>query len=149
MGGEGLDRQELCGPRARLQIQPHLPKSHQPALRVGANILFQSLEVVGIRRLVVQIRPISKNDLLPELQRPGRGSRCSPTSRPAREFYIDNLLVRIHSIIVMTRWTGLAPWVFEFPFPGSLPSHLPGRQELCGPWARLQVQPHLPNRVSF
>ena len=28
--------------------------------------------------------------------------------------------VRIHFIIVMIRWTGLAPWEFEFPFPGSL-----------------------------
>ena len=27
-----------------------------------------------------------------------------------REFFIDNLLVRIHCIIVMIRWTGLAPW---------------------------------------
>ena len=27
-----------------------------------------------------------------------------------REFFIDNLLVRIHIIIVMIRWTGLAPW---------------------------------------
>ena len=39
-----------------------------------------------------------------------------------REFFIDNLLVRIHFIIVMVRWTGLAPWEFEFPFPGSLTS---------------------------
>jgi len=37
-----------------------------------------------------------------------------------REFFIDNLLVRIHFLIVMIRWTGLAPWEFEFPFPGSL-----------------------------
>ena len=37
-------------------------------------------------------------------------------------FFIDNLLVRIHFIIVMIRWTGLAPWGFEFPFPGSLSS---------------------------
>jgi len=37
-----------------------------------------------------------------------------------REFFIDNLLIRIHFIIVMIRWTGLAPWEFEFPFPGSL-----------------------------
>ena len=28
---------------------------------------------------------------------------------PAREFFIDNLLVRIHFIVVMIRWTGLAP----------------------------------------
>jgi len=26
-----------------------------------------------------------------------------------RGFFIDNLLVRIHFIIVMIRWTGLAP----------------------------------------
>ena len=43
-------------------------------------------------------------------------------SRRAREFFIDNLLVRIHLIIVMIRWTGLAPWEFEFPFPDSLTS---------------------------
>ena len=35
---------------------------------------------------------------------------------------IDNLLVRIHFIIVMIRWIGLAPWEFEIPFPGSLAS---------------------------
>jgi len=39
-----------------------------------------------------------------------------------REFFIDNLLVRVHFIIVMIRWTGLAPWEFKFPFPGSLTS---------------------------
>ena len=27
-----------------------------------------------------------------------------------REFLIDDLLVRIHSIIEIIRWTGLAPW---------------------------------------
>ena len=32
------------------------------------------------------------------------------------ELLLDNLLVRIHFIIVMIRWTGLAPWEFEFPF---------------------------------
>ena len=30
-----------------------------------------------------------------------------------REFFIDNLLVRILFIIVRIRWTGLAPWEFE------------------------------------
>ena len=46
------------------------------------------------------------------------------TPKQEREFFIDNLLVRIHFIIVMTRWTGLTPWEFEFPFQGSLPSFL-------------------------
>ena len=27
-----------------------------------------------------------------------------------REFFIDNLLVRIHTIILIIAWTGLAPW---------------------------------------
>ena len=38
----------------------------------------------------------------------------------ARDVFMDNLLVRIHLVIVMIRWTGLAPWEFEFPFSGSL-----------------------------
>jgi len=29
-----------------------------------------------------------------------------------REVFIDNLLVQIHFIIVVIRWTGLAPWEF-------------------------------------
>jgi hypothetical protein len=39
-----------------------------------------------------------------------------------RDFFIDNLLVRIHFINVMMKWTGLARWELEFPFPGSLTS---------------------------
>jgi len=46
------------------------------------------------------------------------------TTGNQREFFIDNLLVRNHFIIVMIRWTGLAPLEFEFPFPGSLASTL-------------------------
>ena len=35
---------------------------------------------------------------------------------PERErIFIDNLLVRNHFIIVMIRWTGLAPWGFDAP----------------------------------
>ena len=30
------------------------------------------------------------------------------------------LLVRIHFIIVMIRWSGLAPWEFQFSEPSSL-----------------------------
>ena len=50
--------------------------------------------------------------------REGRGG-TAPAERE-REFFIDNLMVRIHLIIEMIWWTGLAPWEFEFPFPGSL-----------------------------
>jgi len=37
----------------------------------------------------------------------------SGCGRIEREFFIGNLLVRIHLIIVMIRWTGLAPWKFD------------------------------------
>ena len=30
-----------------------------------------------------------------------------------RDFVIDNLLVRIHFVIEMIWWTGLAPWEFD------------------------------------
>ena len=54
--------------------------------------------------------------------------------RPPRER--DNLLVRIHFIIEMVRWTGLAPWEFEFPFQVAL--HLP-------PPHSLTSKPQIPN----
>ena len=39
-----------------------------------------------------------------------------------RVFFIDCLLVPIHFIVEMIRWTGLAPREFEFHFPGNLTS---------------------------
>ena len=48
--------------------------------------------------------------------RPPRVNRQS-VPRQEREFFIDNLLVRVNRYF----WcTGLAPWEFESPFPGSL-----------------------------
>ena len=46
------------------------------------------------------------------------------TASGQKKFFVDNLLVHNHFIIVMIRWTGLAPWEFEFSFPGSLTSAL-------------------------
>ena len=78
----------------------------------------------------------------------GRGQCVPPDPRRSgvsappkeREFFIDNLLVRIHFIVEMIRWTGLAPRAFEFPFLGSLtftfqntlsnPALIPGRAAL-------------------
>ena len=37
-----------------------------------------------------------------------------------KEFFIDNLLIRIHFMIEMIWWTSLAQWELEFPFPDSL-----------------------------
>ena len=58
----------------------------------------------------------------------GRVARHRGTRAGTDEFFIDDLLVRIHFIIVMIRWTGLAPWEFEFPFQGSLTSAFLGEQ---------------------
>ena len=41
--------------------------------------------------------------------------RSTPPAERESEFFIDHLLVRIHYIIVMIKWTGLVPWEFEFP----------------------------------
>ena len=49
-----------------------------------------------------------------------RSCRCLAKRQQESQFFIGNLLVRIHLITEMIRWTGLAPWEFEFPFPGSL-----------------------------
>ena len=59
---------------------------------------------------------------------------------------IDNLLVQIHLIIVMVRWTGLAPWKFEFSFPGSLTSTLHLEQSWTV-WPRGALRGGIP--VSF
>ena len=42
------------------------------------------------------------------------------TAHCRKRLFIDNLLVRIHFIIEMIWWTSLAPWEFEFLFPGSI-----------------------------
>ena len=56
------------------------------------------------------------------LQTVGEGQTTVRPSPPEREFFLDNPLVRIHFVVVMIRWTGLAPWEFEFPLSGSLTS---------------------------
>ena len=63
----------------------------------------------------------------------GKGSRLDPflidsgpvpegTYWTESEILIDNVMARNDCIIVVIRWSGLAPWVFGFPFPGSLTS---------------------------
>jgi len=56
---------------------------------------------------------------LPGVHR-GRQLGGAQVHSETREFFVDNLLLQIHSIIEMIWGTGLAPWTLEFPFPGSL-----------------------------
>ena len=46
-------------------------------------------------------------------------------SGEAPDAYTWSPSLHMDFIIVMIRWTGLAPLVFEFPFPGSLTSASP------------------------
>jgi len=85
------------------------------------------------RRYRVQPLALSRGVLLLQQRRHVCAGR--PFGEREREFFIDNLLVRIHFIIVMIRWTGLAPWECEFPFPGGV-----HEEEVCS-W------PHLRPRV--
>ena len=52
---------------------------------------------------------IALNSMKSNSQVPLKSNRQMLTER---EFFIDNLLVRIHFIIEMIWWTGLAPWEF-------------------------------------
>ena len=52
--------------------------------------------------------------------RGGSGPLQPGPSRGAADRGAALLAGRIHFIIEMIWWTGLAPWEFEFPFPGSL-----------------------------
>ena len=81
---------------------------------------------LGLR--VIQKKKATCPHSFPQNAFAGPGCRSSgaaqnvPPACEEREFFIDNLLVRVHFIIVMMRWTGLAPWEFEAHFSGSLTS---------------------------
>ena len=50
---------------------------------------------------------------------------CHVVSCREREYCLDNLLDRIHFIIVLIGWTGLAPWDFEILFQVAFHLYLP------------------------
>ena len=68
--------------------------------------------------------PLAASPVRPPRSESASSATAAWSAAPGGErvLFIDNLLVRIHFIVVMIRWTGLAPWEFEFPFPGSLTS---------------------------
>ena len=53
----------------------------------------------------------------------GRPLLLALAGHKERHFFIDNLLVRMHFIIVIVRWTGLAHWEFTYSLQVAL--HLP------------------------
>ena len=69
---------------------------------------------------------------------------CSLPSLPVTCTFREeetSLLTTFCPKFVMIRWTGLAPWEFEFPFPGSLVSTFPVSW-VCG-------VPSLPGTCAF
>ena len=48
----------------------------------------------------------------PNVNEPTSTDSVHPPEAAEKDFFIDNLLVRIHYIIEMMKWTGLAPWEF-------------------------------------
>jgi hypothetical protein len=107
--------------------RPNLVSGVMPGFRAGA-LRPTVVNTVGLTTLELFRYPINTHPTPP----PARwctlkGFRICVAGLQEREFFIDDLLFRIHFIIVMIRWTGPAPWQFEFPFPGSLTSAFLGR----------------------
>ena len=75
--------------------------------------------ILHVFHVVCRVNNHSRNRVNSSLQVAGGWPTWFSTER---EFFTDNLLVRIDFIIVMIGWTGLAPWEYDFPFPGSLTS---------------------------
>ena len=62
-------------------------------------------------------------------------------------FFIGNSLFRIHCIIMMIWWNGLAPWELEFSCPGSLIStFLEMTRRLAQPGPARKVDVRLPGK---
>ena len=76
------------------------------------------------------------------------GSTPGGSQSRETEFYIDNLLVRTHFIIVMIRWTGLAPWEFECPSPGSLTFTFLVHRAHAGAWRCIATCGGVPCRLA-
>ena len=93
-------------PKEQKMLKGHLPS-------VIYHQVYEYTKIIKINNWIVS----------PEVDFRGpRAPKQPRQKRREREFFIGNLLVRIHCIIVMIRWTGLASWDFEFPFLDSLVS---------------------------
>ena len=91
----------------------------------------------------VKQRPATGLDCLVYAEFARQRSPAEPHARD-REFVIDNLLVRILFIIVLIRWTGLAPWEFEFPFPGGRWGRQRSRRWTCTDQTPSTSRPGMP-----
>jgi len=94
--------------------KPCNPYTKMPQTR---NLEFYNPLQTCCRPEILNPEPQPQNQTIPPGPRGGRDPH-RPCCRET-EFCVDILLVRDHFTVAMIRWTGLAPWEFEFPFPGS------------------------------
>jgi len=116
------------GGDASLSIKKHDHYTPARMMRRDVRALTARDQGVGGQRLlqkgVCQGRVVGTETVLAVAVSAIRGTSgncvCPRGRSSEREFAIDNLMVRIHLIIEMIWWTGLALWEFKFPFPNSL-----------------------------
>ena len=97
-----------------------------PGIRTRDLLLWAALRKMSLQFPHFPLPAATRPSFHARIASPGLLATCSQLALSPfcvqREWFIDNLLVRIHYIIVMIRWTGPARWECEFPFPGSLTS---------------------------
>ena len=102
--GEQIPRRNVKRFRRGLVCEAHRPLYHST---LGLRVIKKKKKKTKLRMKSEESSSVAAN------------LSKSDTTFREREFFIDNLLVRIHLIIEMVWWTGLAPWEIEVPFPGS------------------------------
>ena len=99
---------------------PSLPHSFSLSFSLARSLSLSAGSFGSMRGVQRSIYPRPSASTLLRTPAPRSPRPCNASRSREREFINDNLLVRIHFIVEMIWWTGLAPWEFEFPFPGSL-----------------------------
>jgi len=112
----------VTGPRRSLSIKLSDTRVYEPQIRACLGTRTGAMDLGGDTVGLFGVSTKGQTLLLYLSTLDTGVSRPLSLELSEREFFIDNLPVRIHFIIAMIRWTGLVPWEFEFPFPGSLTS---------------------------
>ena len=96
--------------------------------KMNVCVFFSTLNCGGESQLSSTIEHRNAGSILLSTYRRGQLiEEVNSSKRPEREFFIDNLLVRIE----MIRWTGLAPSEFGFSFPGGRISNFLETKAIC------------------
>ena len=118
-----------------LKYEPASEPLHMPVHPLAICHVRRARNLLSLSRLSLS-RSLARSLSRSLSPRKGGGlTAFSRTPAPVRardgEFFMDNLLVRIHFIIVMISWTGLAPWEFEFPCACNLVTRTATRRCCC------------------